>query len=184
MLFFFFCIYQCAGFPNASSRKESTCQLADTGDLGSIPGWGRSPGEGDGSPLQYSCLENPMDGGAWRDAQSTGLQRLGHACPWLYHHSLYTTLLVCVMVFFIVYRVVPPSPQCTLRTFPSSPKEVPVLACGQSSPHPIAQLRLIYSPASLDLPVLDFKWTRIITYIVVFLWSLKTINSVMFVFGG
>ena len=37
----------------------------NVGDLGSIPGWGRSPGEGNGNPLQYSCLENPMDGGAW-----------------------------------------------------------------------------------------------------------------------
>ena len=37
----------------------------NAGDLGSIPGWGRSPGEGNGNPLQYSCLENPMDGGAW-----------------------------------------------------------------------------------------------------------------------
>ena len=35
------------------------------GDLGSIPGLGRPPGEGNGNPLQYSCLENPMDGGAW-----------------------------------------------------------------------------------------------------------------------
>ena len=38
---------------------------SDVGDLGSIPGWGRSPGEGNGNPLQYSCLENPMDAGAW-----------------------------------------------------------------------------------------------------------------------
>ena len=37
----------------------------NAGDLGSIPGSGRSPGEGNGTPLQYSCLENPMDGGAW-----------------------------------------------------------------------------------------------------------------------
>ena len=37
----------------------------DTGDVGSIPGRGRSPGEGNGNPLQYSCLENPMGGGAW-----------------------------------------------------------------------------------------------------------------------
>ena len=37
----------------------------DVGDLGSIPGSGRSPGEGNGNPLQYSCLENPTDGGAW-----------------------------------------------------------------------------------------------------------------------
>ena len=42
--------------------KASAC---NAGDLGSIPGSGRSPGEGNGNPLQYSCLENPMDGGAW-----------------------------------------------------------------------------------------------------------------------
>ena len=45
--------------------KESACKA---GDLGSIPGLGRSPGEGDGNPLQYSCLENPMDRGSWRAA--------------------------------------------------------------------------------------------------------------------
>ena len=48
-----------------SAGKESTC---DAGDLGSIPGLGRSPGEGNGAPLQYSCLENPMDGGTWKAA--------------------------------------------------------------------------------------------------------------------
>ena len=37
----------------------------NAGDVGLIPGWGRSPGEGNGNPLQYSCLENPMDRGAW-----------------------------------------------------------------------------------------------------------------------
>ena len=40
----------------------------NAGDLGSIPGLGRSPGEGNGKPLQYSCLENSMDGGAWQAA--------------------------------------------------------------------------------------------------------------------
>ena len=44
------------------AQKASAC---NSGDLGSIPGSGRSPGEGNGNPLQYSCLENPMDGGAW-----------------------------------------------------------------------------------------------------------------------
>ena len=51
------------GFPGGSVGKESTCNV---GDLGSIPGLGRSPGGGHGNPLQYSCLENPMDRGAWR----------------------------------------------------------------------------------------------------------------------
>ena len=50
------------GFPNGSDGKVSAC---NAGDLGSIPGLGRSPGEGNGNPLQYSCLENPTDGGAW-----------------------------------------------------------------------------------------------------------------------
>ena len=46
--------------------KESACNAGDTGDLGSIPGLGRSPGGGHGNPNQYSCLENPLDRGAWR----------------------------------------------------------------------------------------------------------------------
>ena len=45
-------------FPGGSEGKASAC---NAGDLGSIPGLGRSPGEGSGNPLQYSCLENPMD---------------------------------------------------------------------------------------------------------------------------
>ena len=49
-------------FPGGSDGKASAY---NTGDLGSIPGSGRSPGEGNGNPLQCSCLENPMDGGAW-----------------------------------------------------------------------------------------------------------------------
>ena len=49
-------------FLNSSEVKASVCNV---GDLGSIPGSGRSPGEGNGNPLQYSCLENPMEGGAW-----------------------------------------------------------------------------------------------------------------------
>ena len=49
-------------FPGGSEVKASA---SNAGDRGSIPGLGRSPGEGDGNPLQYSCLENLMDGGAW-----------------------------------------------------------------------------------------------------------------------
>ena len=50
------------GFPGGSDSKESAC---NAGDLGLIPGSGRFPGEGNGNPLQYSCLENSMDRGAW-----------------------------------------------------------------------------------------------------------------------
>ena len=51
------------GFPHDSDGKESAC---NAGDPFSIPGLGRSPGEWNGYPLQYSCLENPMDRGAWQ----------------------------------------------------------------------------------------------------------------------
>ena len=51
------------GLPRWLSGKESACSA---GDLGSIPGSGRCPGDGNGNPLQYSCLENPMDRGAWQ----------------------------------------------------------------------------------------------------------------------
>ena len=57
------CYMTSVGFPGSSVGKESAC---NAGDLGSIPGSGRAPGEGNGNPLQYSCLENPMNKGIWR----------------------------------------------------------------------------------------------------------------------
>ena len=57
-------MYCIMGFPGGSDGKESAC---NAGDVGLIPGLGRSPGEGNGNPFQYSCLENPMDRGAWQD---------------------------------------------------------------------------------------------------------------------
>ena len=62
-------------FPGGSDGKASVYNVRD---LGSIPGLGRFPGEGNGNPLQYSCLENPLDGGAWCKLLSMGLQRVGH----------------------------------------------------------------------------------------------------------
>ena len=53
---------------------------AEEGDVGLIPGLGRSPGEGNGNPLQYSCLENPMDRGAWWVYSPCG-HRVGHDFP-------------------------------------------------------------------------------------------------------
>ena len=49
----------------STSSSDGKASAYNAGDLGSIPGSGRSPGEGNGNPLQYSCLENPMDQGAW-----------------------------------------------------------------------------------------------------------------------
>ena len=62
------------GFPGGSGSKESACNV---GDLGSIPGMGRSPGERHGHPLQYSCLENPVDRGAWQ-AVVHGVTKVRH----------------------------------------------------------------------------------------------------------
>ena len=62
------------GFPGGSNSKEYAC---NAGDLGLIPRLGRSLGEGNGYPLQHSCLENSMDRGAWQ-ATVHGLTRAGH----------------------------------------------------------------------------------------------------------
>ena len=91
------------GFPAGSVGKEFTFNALDAGDMGSIPGSGRSPGEGHGNPLQYSCQENPMDRGAWLTTDHgvtkswTWLKRLNmHACnsilKKLYHFILPSTL--------------------------------------------------------------------------------------------
>ena len=61
------------GFPGVSAGRDLP---ANAGDVGLIPGLGRSPGEGNGNPLQYSCLENSMDRGAWQAIQSMGSQRV------------------------------------------------------------------------------------------------------------
>ena len=65
------------GFSGGSVDKESACNAGDTGDVGLIPGSGQSPGEGNGNPLQYSYLENPMGRGAWQ-ATVQRVTRVGH----------------------------------------------------------------------------------------------------------
>ena len=65
-------LYMSLDFPSSSNGKESACSV---GDLGSIPGLERTPGEGHGNPLQYSCLDNSMDREAWRAMES---QRVWH----------------------------------------------------------------------------------------------------------
>ena len=65
-------------FPGGSNGEESAC---NAGDLGLIPGSGRSPGEGNGNPLQYSCPETSMDRGVWQTGpivQGPVVQRVGH----------------------------------------------------------------------------------------------------------
>ena len=82
------------GFPHSSVGKSSAC---NTGDLGLIPGLGRSPGEGNENPLQYPCLVNPMDRGAWQTTVH-GISRVGHystKSPLNYHpiHTSYSRFI-------------------------------------------------------------------------------------------
>ena len=74
---------------HSSVGKESAY---NAGDPGSIPGSGRSPGEGNGNPLQYSCLENPKDEGAWR-ATVHGVARVGLDLATSHHTVSFLTLL-------------------------------------------------------------------------------------------
>ena len=83
------------GFPNDSAVTKIACSAWDAGDAGSIPGSGRFPGGGHGNPLQYSCLENPMDRGVWQEtvhwvAQGrTRLEWLSTHVEWRKEQSIY-----------------------------------------------------------------------------------------------
>ena len=88
-------------FPRGSDGKLPAC---NAGDPGSIPGWGRSPAEGNGNPLQYSCLENPMDRGAW----------------WAIVHGVeksWTQLSDFTCTFFTMYFKYSPFPLDSIVTF-------------------------------------------------------------------
>ena len=70
-----------------SAIKKNAC---NAGDLDSIPGSGRSPGEENGNPLQYSCLENPMHRGAWQATVHGGHKRVGHDLATEHAHTVQT----------------------------------------------------------------------------------------------
>ena len=59
------CLVKAMVFPVVMYSSDGKASVYNVGDLGSVPGLGRSPGEGNDNPLQYYCLENPMDRGAW-----------------------------------------------------------------------------------------------------------------------
>jgi len=86
------------GFPGSSADEESTCNV---GDLGLIPGLGSSPGEGHGNPLQYSCLVNPMDRGAWRDSLWGSIE--SDTTEWAQHSTGFLCCLrnVCINVLLL-----------------------------------------------------------------------------------
>ena len=100
------------GLPRWLSDKESATSAGDTGNAGSIPGLGRSPGGGNGNPLQYSCLGNPMDRGAWR-LQFMGLQKVKQDLVTAHAHIAYYTTIVgipCPFSFLSSHSTKVPSP--------------------------------------------------------------------------
>ena len=101
------------GFPDGSDHKESTC---NAGDLGSIPGLGRSPGEGHGNPLQYSCLKNPhgqrsltgyspwgckeSDITEWLSTAAHILRKFFFSISW---SQIFSQFIICLLLLFF-YR--------------------------------------------------------------------------------
>ena len=87
--------------PRWLSGKESACQ-AD--DMGLIPGLGRSSGEGNGNPLQYSRLENPMDGGAWWATVCGVTKGMSHThisiSVWYFSYIMEIILLTCKLIYY------------------------------------------------------------------------------------
>ena len=94
------------GFPHSSVSKESACNAED---LGSIPGSRSSPGEGNGNPLQYSCLEKPMDRGAWglqpvgvtKKSDTTDLSDTNNVTMYIYNTNIFVDKFFISLVEFL-----------------------------------------------------------------------------------
>ena len=99
------CVY---GFPGGSAGKEVACNEGNMGDPGSIPGLGRSPGEGHGNPLQYCCLENLQEQRSLV-GYSPWVHRVGHdwACIYIYFPVLYSRSLLFICFICSVYLLIP-----------------------------------------------------------------------------
>ena len=100
--------YMLSGFPGGSEGKVSAC---NAGDLGSIPGLGRSPREGNSNPLQYSCLENPMDGRAWWATVHGVRKSWTQLSDFTFIFFLHALSLFCITIFFFVFLL--KYPLCT-----------------------------------------------------------------------
>ena len=107
----------CLGFPGGSEVKASAC---NEGDLDSIPGSGRSPGEGNGNPLQYSCLENPMDVGAWWATVH------GVAKSWTRLSDFTFTFYITIQIYFYITVSIPSSESNKEVQLACIPQEMPL----------------------------------------------------------
>ena len=144
------------GLPAGSDSKESACSA---GDPGSVCGSGRSPGEGNGYPLQYPCLENSMDRGAWK---ATGVAKS-------------QTLLSDYHFHFLL-----PWAKQLVTKDAQRPPEKPMETCSPNQPQPLPGVifKLLYNPAILLLGIYLEKtiiWNNICTPI--FIASLSTITK-------
>ena len=98
------CVYM--DFPGGSDGRVSVYNVRD---LGSIPGFGRFPGEGNGNPLQYSCLENPMDKGAWCRLLSMGSQKSQARLHFHFHIYIFACLVTqSCLTFYDPLDCIPP----------------------------------------------------------------------------
>ena len=105
----------------AQAVKNPPANAGDTRDVGSTPGLGRSPEVGTGNPLQYSCLENSMDRGAW------GLQSMGSQTWWSCFHVQNTSLSICTHLWF--QSLIPSFSICYHQREPSILSEVQKEPC-------------------------------------------------------
>ena len=104
-----------SGFPGGTSgKKKLHANAEDTRNTSSIPGWGRSPGVGNGNPLQYSCLENCMDRGAWRATVHGVAKSQTWLSDWTYTHT-HTHTMALAQVDLTV--PVPSAPSSSLEWF-------------------------------------------------------------------
>ena len=96
-LYTYVCVYRYMAFPWRPSGEGSACNTGDAGDAGLIPVLGRSLGGGNGSPLQYSCLGNPMDRGAWW-ATVPGVTRVRHDLATKQPQYVYQNITICFLI--------------------------------------------------------------------------------------
>ena len=93
----------CIGIPGGLSSKEPACNAEATGNMDAILGLGRSPGDGHGNPLQYSCRENPMDRGAWQ-ATVHGVTKSGTRLKRLSMHAFCILCIFVQYLYFYMYK--------------------------------------------------------------------------------
>ena len=153
-----------------SDSKECTC---NAGDLDSIPGSGGSPGEGNGNPLQDSCLENPMDRGAWCSLQSMGSQRVRHNWITNTQHA-YIPSLLSLSLTPCLY----PTPLSHHRVkFPVLYSSFPIAICFTHSSVCMSMLFSRFGPPSPSpLPVSLFNF-----YMCISIFALQIGSSVPFI---